>query len=73
MSLFDSLGHGQQQMTPQAVLQQMRANPAGVLKQAGFNVPQGMTNPQQIINHLVQSGQVPQGRLQQVMQMMSRR
>lgn len=71
MGLFDRLG-GQQQ-NPQLLLQQIQRDPAGMLAQKGFNVPQGMTNPQQIVNHLISSGQVPNSRLQQIMQMMGRR
>lgn len=76
MSLFDSLQSGkqpqqpgQQQMTPQQAWQQFQQNPIGMLKQSGLNIPDGMNNPQQIVQHLVQSGQVPNGRLQQAMQM----
>lgn len=71
MGLFDRLG-GQQQ-NPQQILQQLQQDPAGVLKQKGLTIPQGMTNPQQIVNHLISSGQVPNARLQQIMQMMGRR
>lgn len=70
MSIFESLG--QQQMNPQQVMQQLRSNPAAMLKQRGLNIPAGMTNPQQIVQHLVNSGQIPNARLQQVMQMMRR-
>ena len=48
-----------------------------LLKQQGINIPQGMeNNPQGIIQHLMQSGKVPQNRLnvaQQLMQRMFRR
>lgn len=48
-----------------------------LLKQQGVAIPQGMeNNPQGIIQHLMQSGRVPQGRLnmaQQLMQKMFRR
>lgn len=45
-----------------------------LLKQQGIDVPQGMeNNPQAIIQHLMQSGRVPQGRVQQIMQRMFRR
>ena len=72
MSLFDSLGSQKQQafQNPAQALQQLRANPAEALKRAGINIPNGMNNPQQIIQHLIQSGQVPQSRLTQIMQMM---
>lgn len=73
MSLFKSQRNGQQgqqpQMTPQKALSQLQSDPVGTLKQAGLNIPDGMNNPQQIVQHLVQSGQLPQGRLQQAMQM----
>lgn len=74
MSLFQSLGkapqQGQQQITPQQAWQQFRQDPVAALRQAGLNVPDGMTDPQQITQHLVQSGQVPQNRFAQAMQMM---
>lgn len=45
-----------------------------LLKQQGITVPQGMEdNPQAIIQHLMQSGRVPQGRVQQIMSRMFRR
>lgn len=68
MSLFDSLG--QQQMNPMQAIQQIKSNPAAMLKQAGMNVPDGMTDPQQIVNHLLQSGQVTNQRLQAAQRMM---
>lgn len=69
MSLFQSLGQGQPQ---QQTLQQLKANPAEFLKQHGFNIPQGvdMRNPQAIINSLMQSGQIPINRYQQILQRM---
>ena len=75
MSLFDSLGNQpkqqtQQRMTPQQAMQQLRADPAGTLKAAGYNVPAGMSDPQQIVNHLLQSGQVSNPRLQMAQRMM---
>lgn len=73
MSLFDSLRGVTPQANPQQLLRQLRADPAGMLKQRGLNIPAGMNDPQQILSHLVQSGQVPNARLQQIMQMMGRR
>lgn len=75
MSLFDSLGRGdapQQAQNPQNALNRLRGNPAGMLKEAGYTIPQGMTDPRQIINHLLQSGQVNSPRLQMAQQIMSR-
>ena len=71
MGLYDKLG-GQQQ-NPQQIIKQLQQDPAGMLKQKGLTIPQGMTNPQQIVNHLISSGQIPNARLQQVLQMMGRR
>jgi hypothetical protein len=70
MGLFDQLG---QQQNPMQMLQQIRQNPAAILQRAGLNIPAGMTDPQQIIQHLMQSGQVSQQRYQQAMQMMRRK
>ena len=50
-------------------MQQLKNNPAAILQQRGLNVPQGMNDPQAIINYLTQSGQVPQSRIQAMMQM----
>lgn len=72
MSIFDTLGQAPQ-TNPMQALQQLQQNPAAMLRQKGLNIPDGMTNPQQIVQHLVQSGQVSNGRLQQVMQMVGRR
>jgi hypothetical protein len=66
MSLYDSM------QSPQQVLSSLRANPAQVLRQRGLNIPAGMTNPQQIVQHLLSSGQIPQARYQQALQMMGR-
>ena len=76
MSLFDSLASKPQQpqpMNPMQKLQELKQNPVNVLKQAGFNVPDGMNNPNQILQHLLQSGQVTQNRIAQIRQMMGRR
>ena len=74
MSLFDALGGGTpMQANPMQIIQQLRQNPVAMLKQRGLNIPDGMSNPQQIVQHLVQSGQVSNARLQSVMQMMGRR
>lgn len=72
MSIFDSLS-GMKQQNPMQMVQQLQANPAAMLRSRGLNIPDGMSNPQQIVQHLVQSGQVPNSRLQQIMQMMGKR
>lgn len=70
MGMFDQLGKGQQvQQNPMQMLSQLRSNPAGMLRQAGYNIPDGMNNPQQIVNHLLNSGQVKNSRLNMAQQM----
>ena len=73
MSLFDTLGRksAPQVPNPQQILQQLRSNPASTLKQAGLNIPDNMNNPGQIINYLLQSGQVSNPRLQMAQRMAS--
>lgn len=59
----------QQQPNMMQTLQQLRANPGQVLQQAGLNIPQGMNDPNAIIQHLLQSGQVPQEAYNKALQM----
>lgn len=48
--------------------QQLRQNPMQMLSRK-YNIPQNMNDPQQIIQHLLNSGQVTQSQVNQVMQM----
>ncbi len=54
---------------PMAMLQQLRSNPMQFLRQAGFNVPQNLSDPNAIIQHLMNSGQISQQRYDQARQM----
>lgn len=62
------------QSTQQPNLQQMRQqfnqNPLQFLR--GFNIPEGMTDPQAIVQHLYSTGQVPP-KAQALISMMGRR
>ena len=52
------------------MLQQFKANPMQMLMQRRMNIPQGMTNdPQAILNHLLQTGQISQQQVNQAYQM----
>lgn len=74
MSLFDKLGgQNAQQQDPQQALQQLKAKPKETLHQRGFEIPDGMTDAQQMVNYLIQSGQVPQSRLTRIMNMVGGR
>lgn len=47
------------QMTMQYAMAQLRQNPAQMIKQAGFNVPDEIANnPQAAVMHMIQSGQI---------------
>lgn len=66
--LFKSFGQGAApaQQNPRDAAMQM-------LKQRGIQIPAGMVNnPNAIIQHLMQSGAVPQNRLQAAQQMMQK-
>ena len=49
---------------------QFRQNPLSLLG-SRFNIPQGMNSPQDIVQHLLNSGQVSQAQVNQAMQMRS--
>ena len=64
-------------MNPLNQQQNPKEQVLNLMKQQGISIPEGMeNNPQGILQHLMQSGRVPQGRLniaQQMMQRMFRR
>lgn len=57
---FSAMGGGQPNILQ--MVNQLKANPMQFLIQRKFNLPQNIdtSNPQAIINHLVQSGQISQ-------------
>jgi len=50
------------------MLNQIKQNPMSVLSQR-FNIPQGINNPNDIIQHLLNTGQVSQDQVNRAMQM----
>lgn len=56
-------------MNPMQMIQQLKANPIQFLQRAGFNVPNNLNDPNQIIQHLMNSGQISQQRYEQARQM----
>ena len=50
------------------MLQGMMQNPLSIISQR-FNIPQGMNNPQDIVNHLLKTNQISQQQLNNAMQM----
>lgn len=68
MSLFDRI-----QTAGQPNLQQIQKDPIGMARQAGYNIPDNLAgNPQAMVQHLIQSGQIGGPKLQQIMPMMQR-
>ena len=68
--LYSSYG-AQAQAQPQA--QNPREQCMNIMKQQGIQIPQGMeNNPNAILNHLMQSGRIPQGRFNMAQQMLSK-
>lgn len=47
-------------MNPMMMLSQLKSNPVALLQRAGFNIPANLNNPQAIIQHLMNSGQISQ-------------
>ena len=50
------------------MIQQFRSDPIGILSKK-YNLPQDTKDPQQIIQHLLNSGQVSQEQINKAMQM----
>lgn len=61
------------QMTMQDAMAQLRQNPAQMIKQAGYNVPDEIANnPQAAVMHLIQSGQIGGPMMQRIGPMINR-
>lgn len=56
-------------MNPMQMIQQLKANPIQFLQRAGFNVPSNLNSPNDIIQHLMNSGQVSQDAYNKARQM----
>ena len=68
MSLFDSIQQG-----GQPSLQQIQQDPIGMARQAGYNIPQNLAgNPQAMVQHLIQTGQIGGPMMQRIMPMMQK-
>lgn len=71
MSLFNQIG--QRQMSFQDALAKLQRDPQAALTEAHVNIPQElMGNPQAMVMHLIQSGQVGGPALQRVMPMIKK-
>ena len=59
-----------QQMT---MLNQLKQNPYQLLAQRGLNIPQNLNNPNDILQYLINTNQVTQQQVNNVMTMLQRR
>lgn len=66
---FSALGGLAGGMNPMQLLAQLKQNPLGMLRQYGFNVPDNVSSPEGIIQHLMNSGQINQQQYNQARQM----
>lgn len=62
-------GGNMPRMNPMQMLQQLQRNPVQMLRQAGLNVPDNLNDPNAIIQHLMNSGQVSQDAYNKARQM----
>lgn len=53
------------------MIMQIKQNPAQFIIQKGFNVPQGINDPNSIIQHLMNTGQVSQAQYNRAMSMIN--
>ena len=53
----------QQEQRHSPNIQELRSNPVGLLRAEGYQIPDGMTDPKQLTQYIIQSGQVRNGRL----------
>lgn len=70
MSIFDSLGG--KQPTQQQALDELKRDPHGIIKRMGLTVPENMTDPLQMADYLISSGQVGGLKAQMARQLMAR-
>lgn len=53
------------------IMNSLSQNPMAVLSKFGLNIPNGLNNPQDIIQHLLNSGQISQAQVNQAKQLQS--
>ena len=72
MSLFDRV-NGQQPMNMQDAMRKLQSDPMGMARQAGYNIPENLAgNPQAMVQHLIQSGQISSPMMQRIMPMIQK-
>ena len=67
MSLFNKVTG--QKKAPEFTMQDVQNDPVGIAQKVGYNIPQNIAgNPQAMVQHLLQSGQIGPQQFQQAMQ-----
>ena len=67
MSLFDKVNGNQMN------IQQIKQNPIEAARQAGYQIPENLAgNPQAMVQHLIQTGQVSSPMMQRILPMIQR-
>ena len=70
MSLFNRMSPPSNM---QDAMKRLQEDPKGVIAQAGVNIPEGlMGNPESMVKHLIQTGQVGGPVLQKIMPLIQR-
>lgn len=87
MNLYDRLGGQRQQIapqrvpqrapqvpqqTPQQIIAEIKRDPRGALAQANLDIPEGMTDAEQVLNHMLTSGQLNRPAQQMAMRLLGR-
>jgi len=63
-----------QKINAQDALRQLKQNPYQLIKQAGYNIPANIANnPQAVVMHILQSGQVSNPMLNMLSRMIGRK
>lgn len=57
---------------PMQMLMQLKNDPVGFLAKNGFNIPKGANNPQDIIQGMLNNGQISQQQINQAKEMARR-
>ena len=53
----------------QEQMKQLKSNPMEFARKAGYQIPEGMSDPQAMVMHLIQTGQVSSPIMQRIMPM----
>ena len=67
--MSNPLFNAMQKPIPMQMLMQIKNNPMAFLQRAGMRVPSNMNDPNAIIQHLLNSGQISQQKYDQARQM----